>query len=73
MRFRLTLAHLGAPFAGWQRQPNAPTVQATLEEALAKLAGIPVATVAASRTDAGVHARGQVVHLDLDRPLPAAA
>ncbi len=73
MRFRLTLAHLGAPFAGWQRQPNAPTVQATLEEAVAKLAGTPVVTVAAGRTDAGVHARGQVIHLDLERPLPERA
>lgn len=73
MRFRLTVAYLGAPFVGWQRQPNGPSVQQALEEALASLAGTPVATVAAGRTDAGVHARGQVVHLDLERPLPARA
>lgn len=73
VRFRLTVAYLGAPFVGWQRQPNGPSVQACLEEALAGLVGAPVRTVAAGRTDAGVHARGQVVHLDLERPLPARA
>lgn len=73
MRFRLTVAYLGGPFVGWQRQPNGPSVQEALEVALAGLAGAPVRTVAAGRTDAGVHARGQVVHLDLERPLPARA
>lgn len=73
MRFRLSVAYLGHPFAGWQRQPNAPTVQATLEDALAALAGERVATTGAGRTDAGVHARGQVVHGILPRPLPTRA
>jgi tRNA pseudouridine38-40 synthase len=73
VRFRLTVAYLGAPFVGWQRQPNGPSVQEALEEALAGLARAPVGTVAAGRTDAGVHARGQVVHVDLERPLPARA
>lgn len=73
MRFRLTLAYLGQSFAGWQRQTNAVTVQATLEEALAAVAGARVVTGGAGRTDAGVHARGQVVHGELPRPLPARA
>lgn len=73
MRYRLTVAYVGTAFGGWQRQPNAPSVQAALEAALERLAGTPVATVAAGRTDAGVHADGQVVHLDLARPLPAEA
>ena len=73
LRFRLTLAYLGHPFSGWQRQPNAPTVQETLEAALAGLVGGRVATTGAGRTDAGVHARGQVVHGTLPRPLPTRA
>lgn len=56
----LRLAYLGAPFAGWQRQANALAVQEVVEAALAAHLGSPVSTVGASRTDAGVHARGQV-------------
>jgi tRNA pseudouridine38-40 synthase len=73
VRFRLTLAYVGTRYSGWQRQPNAPTVQAALEEALARLAGAPARTVAAGRTDAGVHAEGQLVAAELGRELPAAA
>lgn len=73
MRFRLTVAYLGQPFAGWQRQPNAPTVQEALETAIAAVAGSRVVTGGAGRTDAGVHARGQVVHGELARPLPVRA
>jgi len=70
MRYRATLAYVGTGFHGWQRQSNAArTVQAVLEEALAALDGAPVRAVAAGRTDAGVHADGQVVHFDLSRPL----
>jgi tRNA pseudouridine38-40 synthase len=59
---------VGTDFHGWQRQENAPrTVQAVLEAALADLDRAPVAAHAAGRTDAGVHADGQVVHFDLGR------
>lgn len=68
IRYRLDIAYLGAGFGGWQRQPNADTVQARVEAALGELVGEPVAVVGASRTDAGVHARAQVAHVDLSRP-----
>lgn len=63
-RIRITLAYLGTPFRGWQKQPNVRTVQGELEERLARLYQCPIGTVAAGRTDAGVHADGQVVHFD---------
>lgn len=73
MRFRLTLSYRGTRYAGWQSQINALSVQQVVEEAIAKLTGHPVRITGASRTDAGVHARGQVAHLDLDKPLPPRA
>jgi tRNA pseudouridine38-40 synthase len=67
-RYRAVLAYVGTNFHGWQMQKNAPrTVQAVLEEALARLAGAPVRARAAGRTDAGVHADGQVVDFELPR------
>jgi tRNA pseudouridine38-40 synthase len=73
MRLRLDLAYDGAPFHGFARQPDLPTVQGALEDALGKLAGRDIQTTGAGRTDAGVHALGQVVsvpdlpdELDLD-------
>jgi len=66
-RFRLTLEYDGSRFAGWQRQKEAPSVQQTLEEALHSMTGETLDTIVAGRTDAGVHAAGQVVHFDLDR------
>ena len=68
-RWALLLEYDGGAFAGWQRQTRDPSVQAVLEAAAARLAGGPVASVAAGRTDAGVHASGQVVHMDLARDI----
>jgi len=65
LRIRLDLGYDGGPFSGWAVQPGRRTVQGTLEEALALLIRRPVRVTVAGRTDAGVHARGQVVHLDL--------
>ena len=70
-RYRLTLEYDGTPFCGWQRQDDQPSVQAALERAAAALDGRPVQVFAAGRTDAGVHALGQVVHLDLVKDLRA--
>jgi tRNA pseudouridine38-40 synthase len=65
VRLRVDLAYDGAPFAGFARQRDQVTVQGTLEQALGGLLGRPVATTAAGRTDRGVHALAQVVHLDV--------
>ena len=59
---KLTLSYDGTDFSGWQRQPDRRTVQQELEEALGRLTGVEPATNASGRTDAGVHALGQVVH-----------
>jgi tRNA pseudouridine38-40 synthase len=59
--FKLTLAYDGTNYSGWQMQPGRVTLQETLERALAKVAGEPIRVVASGRTDAGVHALGQVV------------
>ena len=72
-RIRLTLEYDGTDFVGWQRQPNGRSVQEVLEAALAELLGGPVIAAAAGRTDAGVHALGQVVAFDAPRPLPSKA
>jgi tRNA pseudouridine38-40 synthase len=66
--YRLTLAYDGTDFEGWQRQRQARTVQGVLEQALARLAGgAPVRIAGAGRTDAGVHALGQVASFELER------
>jgi len=59
--YRLLIAYDGAPFHGFARQPDLPTVQGSIEDALQKLTGEPVKTSGAGRTDAGVHALGQVM------------
>jgi tRNA pseudouridine38-40 synthase len=65
-RWALRLEYDGAPFVGWQRQANGLSVQDVLEQAAAHLnRGAPVASIVAGRTDSGVHAEGQVAHIDL--------
>ena len=73
MRFFLTLSYDGTNYSGWQTQPNAPTVQETIEEALATLLRVSVPIVGAGRTDAGVHARMMVAHMDVDEDRVAAS
>jgi len=63
MVYRLTLSYRGTEYAGWQRQPNALAVQEVVERAISRLLGEELSVVGAGRTDAGVHARGQVAHL----------
>ena len=63
-RLALGIAYDGRAFHGWQSQPDGQTVQDHLEKALSAFADRPVATVCAGRTDTGVHAFNQVVHLD---------
>lgn len=65
VRVRIDLGYDGTDFRGWAVQPRLRTVQGELEAALARVIGAPVRTVVAGRTDAGVHARRQVVHTDL--------
>ena len=64
MRIALGLAYEGTQYAGWQYQTNVASVQTVVESAIAKVAGHPVRVVCAGRTDSGVHAMGQVVHID---------
>ena len=67
-RFALLIDYDGTPFNGWQRQSQGqPSVQQAVEDALAKLEPRPHTIAAAGRTDAGVHATGQVAHADLAR------
>ncbi|MFN0013726.1 MAG: tRNA pseudouridine synthase A [Saprospiraceae bacterium] len=70
MRYFLHLAYRGTRYSGWQRQPNAASVQETLETALATLLRQPAEVVGCGRTDAGVHARFYVAHFDCDGDLP---
>src|SRR5437763_985873 len=69
---RLTIAYDGTPFAGWAAQPGRRTVQGELEAALARILGEPAALTVAGRTDAGVHAWGQVASFALAQRSPRA-
>ncbi|KND20205.1 MAG: tRNA pseudouridine(38-40) synthase TruA [Pannonibacter phragmitetus] len=70
-RYKLTIEYDGRPFCGWQRQANGPSVQAVLERAVKAFSGEEVAIGGAGRTDTGVHATGQVAHVDLEKDWPA--
>jgi len=69
-RYLLRIEYNGAPFWGWQRQDDGPTVQGALENAAEKLTRMPTLVYGAGRTDAGVHARGQAAHIDLPDNIP---
>ncbi|MDH3662474.1 MAG: tRNA pseudouridine(38-40) synthase TruA [Alphaproteobacteria bacterium] len=68
-RFKLTLEYDGRAFQGWQRQKTGISVQEALETAIHAFSGETVTVQGAGRTDAGVHATGQVAHLDLEKPM----
>lgn len=70
MRFFVELAYNGTPFSGWQRQPNATTVQSTLEDAFSMILRTPIQVTGCGRTDAGVHAKQYFMHFDVDEELP---
>jgi len=70
-RYKLTIEYDGTPFSGWQIQENGPSIQARLRDAIADFSGEAVTPRGAGRTDAGVHALGQVAHIDLARDWPA--
>ena len=69
-RYRVTIEYDGTPFVGWQVQASGASVQGRLTEAIGKLSGETVSVRGAGRTDAGVHALGQVAHFDLARTWP---
>lgn len=70
-RYRLDIEYDGSAYAGWQRQDGPHTVQAALEQAIKGFCGDEIALRGAGRTDAGVHATGQVAHADLTKEWPA--
>ncbi len=70
-RYKATIEYLGTGYAGWQQQPNAITIQEQIQKAIFKFCGQHVLVVGSGRTDAGVHAYGQVAHFDIIRSYSA--
>ena len=70
-RYKLTIEYDGTPYVGWQMQANGPSVQGALEEAFLRLAAGRIVVKGAGRTDTGVHATGQIAHVDFPRDWPA--
>ena len=70
-RFKLVIEYDGGPFVGWQKQQNGPSIQSALEEAVRQFSGEEVTVTGGGRTDTGVHALGQVAHIDLNRTIAA--
>jgi len=69
-RYKLQIEYDGTPYRGWQAQDGLPTVQGTIQSAMAEFARRPVTVFGAGRTDAGVHGLGQIVHVDLENEWP---
>lgn len=69
-KIKFVIHYDGTAYHGWQRQPEHPTIQGTLEAAMERLCGMPVEVIGSSRTDAGVHALGQAAHCNVDCPVP---
>lgn len=70
-RWRVLIEYDGGPYVGWQRQRNGPSIQQAIEEAVFGFCGEHTRVYGAGRTDAGVHAFGQVAHIDIERPTTA--
>ena len=70
-RYFIKLAYRGANFHGWQSQPNAVSVQSTIEDALTTIMRTPIKITGAGRTDTGVNARMMIAHFDVEQPLPS--
>lgn len=69
-RIMLTIAYDGTNYSGWQIQPGVPTIEGTLNETISRLLNEDICVIGASRTDAGVHARGAIAVFDTDSPIP---
>ncbi len=65
LRLRIDLAYDGTHYSGWAKQPDQRTIQEEIEKVLSLIAQVPIETIVAGRTDAGVHASGQVIHVDI--------